>query len=115
MKKLLSLLGLSLLLSTGCDKEFLEKQPKTDLSADNFYQTEADAQLALNGAYHGLQRSGCYRLRLWMLDIVAGNSIVGAGGASDGLKPSNSPTSPPPLLTRACSTFGATTTRAFWP
>lgn len=86
MKKLLSLLGLSLLLSTGCDKEFLEKQPKTDLSADNFYQTEADAQLALNGAYHGLQRSGCYRLRLWMLDIVAGNSIVGAGGASDGLE-----------------------------
>lgn len=85
MKKIFPLLSLGLLLlSTGCDKEFLEKQPKNDLAAENFYKDEADAQRALNGAYHGLQKSGCFRLRLWTLDIVAGNSIVGAGGAGDG-------------------------------
>jgi hypothetical protein len=84
MKKIFPLLSLGLLLNTGCDKEFLEKQPKNDLAAENFYKDEADAQRALNGAYHGLQKSGCFRLRLWTLDIVAGNSIVGAGGAGDG-------------------------------
>ncbi|WP_188556516.1 RagB/SusD family nutrient uptake outer membrane protein [Hymenobacter glacieicola] len=87
MKKIVPLFGLGLLLlSTGCDKDFIEKQPANDLAAENFYKDEADAQRALNGAYHGLQKSGCYRLRLWTLDIMAGNSIVGAGGASDGLE-----------------------------
>ncbi|MDO7848535.1 RagB/SusD family nutrient uptake outer membrane protein [Hymenobacter sp. M29] len=88
MKKIVSLFGLGLLLTlgTGCNKEFLEKQPSNDLAAENFYKDEADAQRALNGAYHGLQKSGCYRLRMWTLDIMAGNSIVGAGGASDGLE-----------------------------
>lgn len=87
MKKIVSLFGLGLLLlSMGCNKEFLEKQPSNDLAAENFYKDEADAQRALNGAYHGLQKSGCYRLRMWTLDIMAGNSIVGAGGAGDGLE-----------------------------
>jgi hypothetical protein len=87
MNKLLCFLGASaLLLTTGCKKEFLEQTPQNSLAVDNFYQSEADALSALNGAYHGLQKSGCYRLRMWTLDIMAGNSIVGAGGASDGLE-----------------------------
>ncbi|MGI4871778.1 MAG: RagB/SusD family nutrient uptake outer membrane protein [Janthinobacterium lividum] len=87
MKKLVYLLGTSaLLLATGCKKEFLEQTPQNSLAVENFYTSEADALQALNGAYHGLQKSGCYRLRMWTLDIMAGNSIVGAGGAGDGIE-----------------------------
>lgn len=87
MKKLAYLLVTSaLLLATGCNKEFLDQAPQNSLAVENFYKSEADALSALNGAYHGLQKSGCYRLRMWTLDIMAGNSIVGAGGASDGLE-----------------------------
>lgn len=87
MKKLVYLLGTSaLLLASGCKKDFITTTPQNNLAVENFYKNESDAQLALNGAYHGLQKLGCYRLRLWTLDIMAGNSIVGAGGASDGVE-----------------------------
>jgi hypothetical protein len=70
----------------GSCENFLEKAPQNDLAAENFYKTEQDALRAVSAAYHHLQRPGCYNLRLWMLDIVAGNSIVGAGGGTDGLE-----------------------------
>lgn len=87
MKKLAYCLGLSAaLLAAGCKKDFITTTPQNNLAVENFYKNESDALLALNGAYHGLQKLGCYRLRLWTLDIMAGNSIVGAGGAGDGLE-----------------------------
>ena len=88
MKKLIYCLGLSaaLLGAAGCKKDFITTTPQNNLAPENFYKNESDALQALNAAYHGLQKLGCYRLRLWTLDIMAGNSIVGAGGAGDGLE-----------------------------
>lgn len=39
-----------------------------------------------NACYRPLQSSNMYNQRIWSLDIVAGNSVVGAGGGTDGLE-----------------------------
>ena len=44
------------------------------------------AQAMANACYRTLQSSNMYNQRLWTLDIVAGNSNVGAGGGTDGLE-----------------------------
>ena len=78
-----SVLLLSTLLS-GCGKDFLEKSPEDSINTANFFQTESDAIAAINGAYQPLQWPKLYNMRMWTSDIMAGNSIVGAGGGSDG-------------------------------
>ena len=69
---------------TSCDKDFLDKAPKDSINTSNFFQTEADAIAAINGAYQPLQWPKLYNMRMWTTDIMAGNSIVGAGGGDDG-------------------------------
>ena len=69
---------------TSCDKEFLDKAPKDSINTSNFFRTEADAIAAINGAYQPLQWPKLYNMRMWTTDIMAGNSIVGAGGGDDG-------------------------------
>jgi len=71
-------------LFTSCSKDFLVKSPEYSVNTSNFYQTEDDAIAAINGAYQPLQWPKLYNMRLWTPDIMAGNSIVGAGGGSDG-------------------------------
>ena len=73
-------------LFTACSKDFLDKSPEYSVNTENFFQTEADAVAAVNGAYQPLQWPKLYNLRLWTPDIMAGNSIVGAGGGSDGVE-----------------------------
>jgi hypothetical protein len=77
-------LVLIIALCTSCSKDFLEKSPGYSVNTANFYQTEADAIAAINGAYQPLQWPKLYNMRMWTPDIMAGNSIVGAGGGSDG-------------------------------
>lgn len=84
MKKILYITLLAFPLFTACSK-FLDKTPYEDSSAENI--SDAASAIALtNSAYKPLQRSNLYNMRLWTLDIVAGNSIVGAGGGNDGLE-----------------------------
>jgi starch-binding outer membrane protein, SusD/RagB family len=71
-------------LISGCSKDFLDKSPEDSVNTDNFYITESDAIAAINGAYQPLQWPKLYNMRMWTSDIMAGNSIVGAGGGSDG-------------------------------
>lgn len=71
-------------LMTSCDKEFLEKSPEDSINTANFWQSEEDAINAVNGAYQPLQWAKLYNMRMWTSDIMAGNSIVGAGGGDDG-------------------------------
>jgi hypothetical protein len=73
-----------LLTIVSCNDEFLEKAPLDSINTDNFYQTEEDAIAAINGAYQPLQWPKLYNMRMWTSDIMAGNSIVGAGGGDDG-------------------------------
>lgn len=45
------LLLLGVLLTTGCVKDLLEREPATELGAGSFWKSEADATFALMGAY----------------------------------------------------------------
>ena len=66
--------------------DFLEKVPQDSINTSNFFKTEADAIAAVNGAYQPLQWPKLYNMRMWTTDIMAGNSIVGAGGGTDGVE-----------------------------
>ncbi|PXV63027.1 putative outer membrane starch-binding protein [Dysgonomonas alginatilytica] len=85
MKKILyiGLLSISVLFVSCSD--FLNKEPFEDPSAETI-NDEASAIALVNGAYQPLQRPKLYNMRIWTLDIVAGNSEVGAGGGTDGIE-----------------------------
>lgn len=85
MKKIY-LIGFLTVALSGCNEDFLEVAPSNSINSENFFQTESDALAALNGAYQVLQWPNNYNLRMWALDIVAGNAVVGAGGGDDGLE-----------------------------
>jgi starch-binding outer membrane protein, SusD/RagB family len=86
MKSLLYIPVISVALSlAGCSK-FLDKKPLDSVNSSNFWQTEDDAIAAINGAYQPLQWPKLYNLRMWTTDIWAGNSLVGAGGGTDGIE-----------------------------
>jgi hypothetical protein len=52
IKKLISLLlGILLMVLTGCKKDWLDEQPLTQLSTGSFWKTESDALMALTGIY----------------------------------------------------------------
>ncbi|PZX92024.1 RagB/SusD family nutrient uptake outer membrane protein [Flavobacterium aquariorum] len=71
---------------TQCSNDFLEKAPLDTINTSN-YPTNAEELITLvNGAYQPMQRPKLYNLRMWTSDIMAGNSIVGAGGGSDGIE-----------------------------
>lgn len=75
---------LALLLLASCS-DFLEKSPKN--TVDPEVSVSDDVAMALtNACYRALQSSNLYNQRMWTLDILAGNSVVGAGGGTDGLE-----------------------------
>jgi len=84
LKYLFILIGL--LVTVSCSDSFLDKAPLDSVNTSNFYQTEEDAIAAINGAYQPLQWPKLYNMRIWTTDIMAGNSIVGAGGGDDGIE-----------------------------
>jgi len=49
--------ALTLGLFSSCTNSFLNVEPKTSLLDENFYKTEADADMALVGCYDGYQRT----------------------------------------------------------
>lgn len=68
----------------GCS-DFLDKMPYEDPSAETI-NDEASVIAMTNAAYQPMQRPKLYNMRIWTLDIVAGNSVVGAGGGDDGIE-----------------------------
>jgi len=84
MKRYILTLSVLVLLTVSCSEDFLEKAPLDTINTENYYQTEADAIAAINGAYQPLQWPKLYNMRMWTSDIMAANSIVGAGGGDDG-------------------------------
>ncbi|SEM83153.1 Starch-binding associating with outer membrane [Mucilaginibacter gossypiicola] len=70
----------------GCKKDFLDKAPLDSVNTSNYYKTAEDAVNAVNAAYQPLQRPKLYNFRIWTTDIMAGNSITGAGGGTDGIE-----------------------------
>ena len=87
MKKIKYISVLALLIFIiACSEDFLDRAPLDTINTNNFWQSEADAIGAINGAYQPLQWPKLYNIRMWATDIMAGNSIVGAGGGTDGIE-----------------------------
>src|SRR5215217_500512 len=82
--KLISKIFFSLLIAAtflGCKKEFLDRPPLSQISADNFYQTTSDLRLATAALYGGKPwgewNYNCY---LPVGDVLSGNMAVGYWG-----------------------------------
>jgi len=73
----------------SCSENYLDKQPLDTINTENYPQTAAELITIVNGAYQPLQWPKLYNLRMWTIDIMAGNSIVGAGGGTDGIETQN--------------------------
>ena len=48
---LLTTVGIAIMLISGCRKNLLDQAPTTEVAVSDFWKTEADAQVALNGLY----------------------------------------------------------------
>lgn len=86
MKKNILLAGILAIagIMSSCS-DFLEKTPYDTVDA-NIAINDSVALAMTNACYRTLQSSNMYNQRIWTLDIVAGNSNVGAGGGTDGLE-----------------------------
>lgn len=71
---------------TQCSSDFLDKTPLDTINTSNYPANAEELITLVNGAYQPMQRPKLYNLRMWTSDIMAGNSIVGAGGGSDGIE-----------------------------
>ena len=78
------LMAVVMLCITSCN--FLERKPWDSVDTTDGFQTAADAEAAVNACYQPLQWAKLYNMRIWTLDIIANESVVGAGGGSDGLE-----------------------------
>lgn len=83
-KKLTFIMILAVLALTSCS-DFLDKYPKYGVDPESEVTNEIAVALT-TACYKTLQSSNMYNQRLWSLDILAGNSEVGAGGGTDGLE-----------------------------
>lgn len=70
--------------ATSCE-DFLDKTPFDRVDPQTNVTDEVAEALA-NACYVPLRSSNLYNQRIWGLDIVAGNSNVGAGGGDDGIE-----------------------------
>lgn len=79
--KILVPLLLVILLITGCNEDFLERAPLSDISADNFYQTPEELRLATAALYGGAPWGEwnyvCY---LPVGEVLSGNMVLGWNG-----------------------------------
>ena len=89
MKKyiyIFAFLGLSLCSQSCMDK--LEILPSDQIITDNFFEkgTAEEIESGVNSMYQRLQSSYMYNLRMWTLDIVAGEGSVGNEAGGNGLE-----------------------------
>ena len=69
---------------TSCE-DFLDKTPFDRVDPQTNVTDDVAVAMA-NACYIPLRSSNLYNQRIWGLDIVAGNSNVGAGGGDDGIE-----------------------------
>ena len=86
ISKNLLIITAALVLLTGCTKDYLDRQPLDTINTENYPTTAEELVTVVNGAYQPLQWPKLYNLRMWATDIMAGNSLVGAGGGTDGIE-----------------------------
>lgn len=85
MKKFIYIVSIFIAATLASCSKFLDEKPYEDPGAETI-NDEASAIALTNAAYQPLQRPKLYNMRIWTLDIMAGNSVVGAGGGDDGIE-----------------------------
>lgn len=72
---------------SGCES-YLEKSPTDKIITGNFFTTGTaeEVESAINSVYQPLQRSYMYNLRMWTLDIIAGEGRVGNEAGGNGIE-----------------------------
>jgi len=75
--------ALTLGLFSSCSDSFLNSVPKSQLLDENFYKTEADAEMALVGCYDGYQLTSS-GFPIYLVAEVASDECFGGTGANDG-------------------------------
>jgi hypothetical protein len=78
-------IALVLLSAGACKKSFLDTEPITSVTDENFYKTPKDAYKALVGCYDGLQVVWSEGVALPVAAEVMSDNTFGGTGASDGL------------------------------
>ena len=73
MKKIISILALTLIISMSCKKEFLEILPKSTITLDLLFNTDKDFQDAVIGAYYEFQDFYDY---YWQFGDLAGDDCI---------------------------------------
>lgn len=91
---------ISLTISAFSCTGFLDGMPPYAVSSGTELNDSVATALT-NACYKPLQASNLYNMRIWSLDIIAGNSEVGAGGGNDGQE------------TQDCANFRASADNAF--
>lgn len=77
-------LGVSLVLSS-CGDNFLDVEPMTEVMDNNFYKTQADAEMALIGCYDGYQRTSSNGVvTFYVVSEVLSDNTFGGTGNTDG-------------------------------
>ncbi|MCC9167006.1 RagB/SusD family nutrient uptake outer membrane protein [Pontibacter harenae] len=85
MKKLnILLLSLGLLSLGSCGDEFLDAEPITSVTEENFYRTPEDAYRALVGCYDGLQTVWAEGVSFPVASEIMSDNAFGGTGNSDG-------------------------------
>lgn len=75
--------ALTLGVFSSCSDSYLNSEPKTQLLDENFYKTEADAEMALVGCYDGYQSTSS-GFPIYLVAEVASDECFGGTGANDG-------------------------------
>jgi hypothetical protein len=84
MKKLNTIiLTLGVLSFGGCTDTFLDSQPVTTITDENFYKTPEDAYRALVGCYDGLQRVWADGISFPVASAVLSDNAFGGTGIAD--------------------------------
>lgn len=84
MKKLKNILLVLpvLLLVVSCGEDFTILAPQSERNAENFYQTDSDFLVAINGAYAGLAANNAYGKNYMLLHEMRSDNTSNAGGAT---------------------------------
>lgn len=71
------------LLASACSDSFLDSEPITDITEQNFYKTKADAEKAIIGCYDGIQVLYASGVAFPVLSEVISDNTFGATGNND--------------------------------
>lgn len=86
-KRSIYILTITMLALGSCTKDYLDTEPKTELTTDNFYKTPSDAFDALVGCYDGLQIAvGASETAFPVAAEVLSDDCFGGTGNSDDYK-----------------------------